>query len=390
MLGDLGKAEERFSKVVGANAAKALTARIAKTEETNWSNGDQIVSQVKSVAEKNATDFNKALTKGEKLRECVKLVSTRPYTTGGSRFVVLVKSVVENKNFATIFTKVAQNIKLTDIELAFLGNARDSLMNYLNPTNRKKDTSATMRGFRGAQRFKVVITGFIVCMIDMSIERDKQLTSRDSAATKVASNPMKSDIKNCFNDDKIAKQIASVTVPDGQPIIPPRRFELNDNLRTVDLANRVSVIGDSAFEGCDALTTVKNTGGLKKIGSSAFSMCTQLTDFDIPDSVETIEEKAFCGCRSLTSINIPSKVRVLNKATFLACRGLSTVEIPEGVRSIGATAFFNCVNLTEVSIPSSVTTVGDDAFSGCPNLKVAGSPKENIRETIEAQINKKH
>ena len=89
---------------------------------------------------------------------------------------------------------------------------------------------------------------------------------------------------------------------------------------------------------------------------------------EIPDSVTTIGEHAFYECKSLTSVVIPDGVTTIGNRAFSWCESLTSVVIPDGVTTIGNGAFYECKSLTSVVIPDSVTTIGNYAFSGCESL----------------------
>lgn len=115
-------------------------------------------------------------------------------------------------------------------------------------------------------------------------------------------------------------------------------------LKSVEIANSVTLIGKRAFLGCN-LESVSIPNSVLSIGKSAFENCSNLKNISISRNVTSIADNMFEGCMSLQSITIPSYVK-----------------------SIGSFAFYNCKSLQSINIPSSVTTIGNYAFNGCSNL----------------------
>lgn len=132
----------------------------------------------------------------------------------------------------------------------------------------------------------------------------------------------------------------------------------------------VSTIMDEGFKGYDKLKSIEIPDSITAIGNNAFYGCTSLESIVIPNSVTTIGSSAFYGCSSLTSVTIPDGVTSIGNATFRDCTSLESVVIPNSVTTIGNYAFYECTSLTNIIIPNSVTTIGSDAFSYCTLLTI--------------------
>ena len=139
-------------------------------------------------------------------------------------------------------------------------------------------------------------------------------------------------------------------------------------IKTVEISDGVTSIGNYAFNGCYNLTSVTIPNSVTSIGSSTFSGCSKLTSINIPNNVTSIGENAFSDCSNITSVTIPNSVTSIVSGAFSGCYNLTSVTIPNSVTSIGNSAFMNCSNLTSVTIPNSVTSIGSSAFSGCYDL----------------------
>ena len=173
-----------------------------------------------------------------------------------------------------------------------------------------------------------------------------------------------------------------------------------DKIKTVEIAEGVTSIGDYAFYNCSELRSVTIPNSVTSIGKSAFGVCKSLTYIIIPSNVTSIGESVFyannlayisvadgntiydsrnncngiiekasnaliAGCKNTV---IPSDVKSIGDYAFWYCTGLTSVNIPNSVTTIGWGAFWYCTGLTSVNIPSSVTNIHGLAFGDCSAL----------------------
>ena len=200
------------------------------------------------------------------------------------------------------------------------------------------------------------------------------------------------------------KSIKTVEIQNEVTSIGNYAFENCKSLTSIEISSNVTIIGDDAFAYCTNLTSIEIPSSVTSIGSSAFLDCTNLTSIEIPSSVTSVGYYAFSECTSLNSINvdksnqkyssedgilfdkdkkeliryptgkkekeynIPSSVTRIEWAAFSGCTSLTSIEIPSSVTSIGFAAFGSCTNLTRIEIPSSVTRIGSSAFHSCTSL----------------------
>ena len=201
-----------------------------------------------------------------------------------------------------------------------------------------------------------------------------------------------SAFKNC-------KNLISVNIPDRVYLIGYQAFYGCSSLTSITIGDSVTgdgvtEIGKSAFYGCSNLKSIIIPDNVTSIGNYTFYNCTSLTNITIPNSVTSIGERAFSFCSSLTSITIPDSITTIGEDAFLSCNRLisfkgkyatddgrslimnntiityanasgTTYTIPDSVTSIGSDAFYNCESLTSVTIPDSVTEIGYEAFRSC-------------------------
>ena len=191
------------------------------------------------------------------------------------------------------------------------------------------------------------------------------------------------------------------------------------SIKSVEIVNGVTNIGESSFRNCGELTSVAIPNSIKSIGDGSFNYCNNLTSIEIPNSVTSIGF-AFYACNlisvtipnSVTSIAtgafaansftsiivesentkydsrgncnaiietatntlitgcintvIPKDIKIIANFAFASCP-MTSIEIPNGVTSIGNNAFSFCW-LNSVTIPASVTNIGDYAFDYCSAL----------------------
>ena len=171
--------------------------------------------------------------------------------------------------------------------------------------------------------------------------------------------------------------------------------DMPEGISSVQIADGITDIPDSAFWGCETLVDVALPQTLRTIGKGAFGQCVNLTRINIPEGVTSIGDSAFLMCGSLTRLTIPDSVTsiegnpfrhlaaeilvspqnpaisvvdgvVFNKdgTRLIACPSnkAGAYAIPQGVLEIGTHAFENCNDLTDVTIPASVASIVGNPF----------------------------
>ena len=166
--------------------------------------------------------------------------------------------------------------------------------------------------------------------------------------------------------------ISSVQIADGITDIPDSAFWGCETLVDVALPQTLRTIGKGAFGQCVNLTRINIPEGVTSIGDSAFLMCGNLTRLTIPDSVTSIEGNPFrhLAAEILVSPKNPA-ISVVDGVVFnkdgtrlIACPSnkAGAYAIPQGVLEIGTHAFENCNDLTDVTIPVSVASIVGNPF----------------------------
>ena len=106
-----------------------------------------------------------------------------------------------------------------------------------------------------------------------------------------------------------------------------------------------------------------------QIKAYAFSGRNYIKSIQIPETVTRIGEGAFMDCMNLESVNLPKKLTMILSYTFDGCKNLKEITIPSRVYYIGEEAFADCVSMERITIPAGVTKIGRFAFSNFSRCK---------------------
>ena len=162
--------------------------------------------------------------------------------------------------------------------------------------------------------------------------------------------------------------VKSIGIPDSVTSIGEYAFWNCTSLTSVTIPNGVTSIGGGTFVGCESLESITIPDSVTSIGSGAFQRCASLTSIVIPDSVTNLGDWMFHSCTSLENVTLSNSLSAISDGTFTSCTSLKNITIPEGVTAIGYAAFSFCTSLTSIIIPNGVTSIGDSAFRDCTSL----------------------
>ncbi len=172
------------------------------------------------------------------------------------------------------------------------------------------------------------------------------------------------------------KMVKSVVIPDTVTRIGDHAFDSWTSLESVKMSKNIKYIGQDAFYRT-AISEIELPEGLETVEMAAFSHCENLKSVEIPDTVTEMGEYAFCYCSSMENAVINGQS--VSPYMFAHCENLETVSIGDDVTSIGEFAFQNCEKLKDITIGSSVEKIDDMAISFCPELEEIVLP-ESLKE----------
>lgn len=153
----------------------------------------------------------------------------------------------------------------------------------------------------------------------------------------------------------------------------------SSSIRTVEIANGVTSIGEYAFSDCSSLTSVTIPDSVTSIGEDAFSFCSSLNAVYITDLAAWCRisfgddyrdplfyaHNLYLNGELVTDLVVPDGVTSIGDYAFRDCSSLTSITIPDSVTSIGERAFVDCGSLKSITIGNSVTSIGEYTFGGC-------------------------
>lgn len=121
------------------------------------------------------------------------------------------------------------------------------------------------------------------------------------------------------------------------------------SLKSIDIPNSVTYIGDYVFSGCSALASIIIPNSVTYIGDYAFSGTAW---YDIqPDGLVYAGKVMYSYKGTMpvnTNIALDEETVAISGYAFKGCTGLTSITIPQNVTSIGYRAFSSCSSLTSV------------------------------------------
>ena len=175
-------------------------------------------------------------------------------------------------------------------------------------------------------------------------------------------------VKEDSFDSVTAYYELNLIVPEGTSVIRSyNQYSSLKGLRSIDLPETVTYIGDMAFVGCSSLTSINIPSSVTFIGEDAFRSCESLKKITIPYGITEIKARTFERCYSLISVDLPSTIEIIGNSAFYNCKNLKEITLPEGLKTIESEAF-GWAGLINVEIPSTLEYIGTEAFTYCQQL----------------------
>ena len=142
---------------------------------------------------------------------------------------------------------------------------------------------------------------------------------------------------------------------------------VSDQIKTVDLPDSVTSVGDNAFTYNNALTSVTMSANLATIGKQAFAEDTNLqnVDFSKDTALTTIADAAFSGDAKITGVDLSNsnKLTSIGNQAFMYNSASTEVKLPDSLQTIGDQAFLSNLALKNINFGSNLTTIGKEAFT---------------------------
>ena len=125
---------------------------------------------------------------------------------------------------------------------------------------------------------------------------------------------------------------------------PHNSYQIGRNIRSVDIPQGVTSIGNHAFFDCFDLENITIPQSVTSIGDVAFGCC-KFTTLSLGENIETIGGGAFWHCSNLSEITSPENVKEIKngyceniyyRKTFEGCSHLKCIILPAGFKSFEA------------------------------------------------------
>ena len=200
-----------------------------------------------------------------------------------------------------------------------------------------------------------------------------RLTKEDGRLLKCEDNGKSIEIDDdvtviCEGAFKGRTALHHVHLPESLEEIELESFRGCTNIEEMEIPEKTLRVGESAFRDCVNLTRLVVRNKCIKIGERAFENCANLSEISLPDGLTEIYGGVFNSCKSLREIKLPEKLTILGESAFSDCIGLEKIEIPESVTKIDDLVFNGCIALQTIQLSEGLKKIGKGAFKNCKKL----------------------
>ena len=176
---------------------------------------------------------------------------------------------------------------------------------------------------------------------------------------------------------KDCTSLTQLTMPASLASIGKYAFQ-NTGLTGVALQRNLTIIGKYAFDGCVELASITFSPNVTEIKEYTFNNCSKLKDITLPNGLIYIKDYAFNGCTTLGKVTIPGGVQNISPGAFKNS-GLTEIILKEGVMSLSNNSFDGCLLLKKVTFPTTMKTIGGFSNTGIKEIAfAAGAAPEAI------------
>ena len=176
---------------------------------------------------------------------------------------------------------------------------------------------------------------------------------------------------------------------DGKPVvmIAAKAFEESNSLKSVEIPDSVTFIGNYAFWNCTGIERVRMGNGVRNLTLGTFMGCSSLVEAFLPESLETLGDGVFSKCALLPTQEIPQTVTALGDSCFRDCTAMTSIELPAAIKTVARNCFRGCTALSTVIMHGGIEYVGPRAFQECPSLESITFAERSIGTTMNAMRN---
>lgn len=153
--------------------------------------------------------------------------------------------------------------------------------------------------------------------------------------------------------------------------IPIYAFSECDNLTSVILPSRVTLIQAAVFYECSSLNNI-NLINITNLANSVFKGATSLSaEIDIPRLTYFTVFECFAGSGIKKILSLGQITTLGHYDNFRDCSALTDVVLPSTLTSMGRQQFWNCTSLKTVKILATTPpSVGGANFYNCGDAKI--------------------
>ena len=155
---------------------------------------------------------------------------------------------------------------------------------------------------------------------------------------------------HCFN-------LENITISNSVTKIYPYAFYACKNLKEIIIPTSVKSIGEACFSGCTSLAEISLNANI--VQERLLEGCENLRSVTLGDKVTIINANAFSGT-NVTEIALPDSVTELGREAFMGS-SIKNVKLSQNLKSIGVSAFEG-LDIEEITLPESLEIIGSSAF----------------------------
>ncbi len=174
----------------------------------------------------------------------------------------------------------------------------------------------------------------------------------------------------CARDYLNVDCVTNLSISPGSGYVDDGAFACMAGIRSVEMPDSVSWIGERAFEWCESLESVSIPASVQMIGSDAFYGCEALGALTVPGHLRLSDFLDADRRAGVTNLALAPGTTYVEDEAFAGMAGIDRLEIPDSVTWIGSRIADGCERLRTVSIGRNVAWIDDGAFDGCEALDV--------------------